>query len=117
MESDDSFSEFKRNLRVLLPSLHSSSEGGPIENLQGTRKSKRHKKPSSRFNEETGFVAEPPRSTKKKGTSGESSKGTHVKPLLISDWSDAQIIQYCNDCGIDFSGNVNDCIMHIRSLE
>lgn len=33
----------------------------------------------------------------------------HVKPLLISDWSNAY--------GIDFTNDVNDCINHVCTLE
>lgn len=48
---------------------------------------------------------------------GDNSKGTSSKLLLISDWTNAQIVSYCDVCGIAFSEFVNDCISHIRMLE
>lgn len=75
------------------------------------------KKPSSRFNEDAGFVAEPPKSTKKKGTPrGDTAEDTS-KPFLLSDWSHAQIANYCEVCGIVFDDSVSDSIAHIRMLE
>ncbi|XP_039138075.1 uncharacterized protein LOC120275526 [Dioscorea cayenensis subsp. rotundata] len=65
-DSDDSVSEFARNLRELLPGLQVSSSAGGKEPPVGSRRSERQKKPSSRFNAEAGFIPEPPRSTKKK---------------------------------------------------
>lgn len=41
-------------------------------------------------------------------------------PLLIFDWSDAQISNYCNACGIVFPDSDShqiDCINYIRNLE
>lgn len=57
-----------------------------------TRRSERPKKPSSRFTENAGFVAEPPKSSKKKNLKGDHLEGTKSLPLLINDWSDAQIL-------------------------
>lgn len=45
-----------------------------IESPKGVRKSELQKKPSSRWNEEAGYLAESPRSTKKKVLHDESSK-------------------------------------------
>lgn len=49
-------------------------EASSADSVIGTRKSERHKKPSLRFNEEAGFLVEPPRSAKKKGACKDSSK-------------------------------------------
>lgn len=57
LDSDDSMSEFERNLKELMPDLHSGIE----TRTKGTRKSERPKRPSSRFNEEAGFLAKPPK--------------------------------------------------------
>lgn len=115
VESDDSITDFERNLRVLLPGF----QGGNTEQelAVGTRKSERPKKPSSRFTEDAGYLTEPPKSTKKKGTGGEKDKSNYSKPLFISEWSNVQIAKYCDTCGISFSESVNDCVNHIRSLE
>lgn len=60
---------------------------------------------------------EVPKSAKKKGVDGDSDKGALTKPLFIADWSNAQIVKYCDACGIFFSDSVNDCINHVRNLE
>lgn len=83
----------------------------------GTRKSERQKKPSSRFNEEVGYLAEVPKSAKIKAVGGKGAKGTSSKPLLIFYWSNVQIANYCDACGISFSDHVIDCVNHIHSLE
>lgn len=44
-------------------------------------------------------------------------EGTSSKPLLISDWSNAQFSYYCNACGIDFGDSANECFNHIPMLE
>lgn len=54
LESDDSMSEFERNLRELLSDLNGGHESATAGQPIGTRKSKRLKKPSSWFNEEAG---------------------------------------------------------------
>lgn len=43
------------------------------------------KKPSTWFNEEAGYLAEPPKSFKKKGTLSNCATSTSSKPLFISD--------------------------------
>lgn len=63
-DSDDTISEFEKNLRVLLPDLPA---GGEADHSHGTRRSERKKKPSLRFNEEAGYITETPKSSKKKG--------------------------------------------------
>lgn len=66
-----------------------------------------------------GFLLAPPRSTKKRATSGPTSEGT-PNPLFISSWSDAQLESYCLACGIVFDSNLNlkvDCLNKIRNLE
>lgn len=65
-------------------------------------------------------MAEPPRLTKKKALREESAEGTPFRPLLISDWSNAQITSYCNACGISFDGSashLDECIDFIRKVE
>lgn len=118
--TDDSESEFDKTIRLMLPGLCS----GPSEDQQplppGARRSERQKKPSSRWNEDAGFVPEPPRSVKKKCTRDELREGTASKPLCLNDWTDAQLLSYCSSCGIDFidsSSHKIDCIRHIRLLE
>lgn len=76
--------------------------------------------PSSKWNENAGFVAEPLRSTEKKLEQGDYVEGTPSKPLLILDWSNIQIARYCDDCGItlsDSNAHMLACIDHIRMLE
>lgn len=77
-DCDDSFAEFESNLRVLLPNLPSGVQNSSEDLGMGTRKSGRVKKPSSRFNEEAGYLPEPPRSAKKKGIGGDNSGGTQA---------------------------------------
>lgn len=117
VESDDLASEFERNLRELLPGLQGGLEASGQRQATGLRKSERSKKPSSRFTEDAGYLTEPPKLTKKKGTVTEEVQGTSSKPLLISDWSNVQIASYCNACGISFTESVDACVNHIRSLE
>lgn len=70
------------------------------------------------FNEDAGFIVEPPKSIKKKVSSrGRGIAEGTSKPLLLSDWSNAQISNYCDACGIVFANSVLDCINHIRMLE
>lgn len=88
-ESYDSISEFERNLRELLPDLP-----GALDHSHGTRRSERKKNPSSRFNEEAGYIVEPLRSSKKKAMRGDIGKGTSSKPCLISDWNNVQLAKY-----------------------
>lgn len=113
--SDDS----RRSLKELLPGLKGGSS--PTSEVpKGVRKSERQKKPSSRWNEEAGFWAEPPRSTKKKVLRDEPSEGTPSMPLLISDWSKVQFAKYCNACGISFDDSVSNldaCYDFIRNIE
>lgn len=116
-DSDDSVSEFERNLRELLPDLPGSRSSSATGQTQGTRKSERQKKPLLRFNEDTGCSAEPPKLTKKKGAGAEGVRGTSSKPLLISDWTTKQIASYCDACGISFTNSMHDCINHIRYME
>lgn len=44
-------------------------------------------------------------------------EGTPSNALLISNWSNAQIANYCDACCIFFSESVNDCLNHICILE
>lgn len=104
---DDSVSKFERNLQEMLPGLQGSSSSGGNEPLKGCRRSERQKKPSSRFNSEAGFVPELPRSTKKKMVQEEATKGTFSKPLFFSDWTNAQLVSYCNACGVDFTDSAS----------
>lgn len=82
-ESDDSISEFERKLRVLLPDMNGRSDDVAVEKSRGTRNSERKKKPSSRLNEEAGFIAEPPRLSKKKVLPGNDEKNTSLKRSLL----------------------------------
>lgn len=114
---DDSISKFERNLLVLLPNLYDGTESTTLEQPQGSRRSERPKKPSLRLNEDAGFLDEPLKSAKKKVLKRDNLEGTTSKPLLISDWFDAQISSYYNVCGINFYEFVHDCITYIRMLE
>ncbi|KAH7669137.1 hypothetical protein IHE45_11G057900 [Dioscorea alata] len=69
--ANDSGSDFEAKIRKILPGSYGDANPDPVPaqekpSLEGTRRSERHKKPSSRWNEVAGFVA--PRSAKKKGT-------------------------------------------------
>lgn len=75
---------------MLLPDLHGGSEPTAGEQALTTWKSERKKKPSSRYNEEAGF---------------------------ISDWNDAQLVKYIDACGISFTNDMNACLNHLRQLE
>lgn len=108
-DSDDSSSEFKRNLTKLLRDLRGGFDLNSTKQPMGTRRSERPKKPSSRCNEDAGYVAEPQRSAKKKVLRGDIRKGTTSKPLLLSD--------YCDACGIYFVDSAPECINHLRLLE
>lgn len=57
IDSDDSMSEFERNIRKLLPDLQRGQESSVNRQSTGIRKSERQKKPSSRFTEEAGYLA------------------------------------------------------------
>lgn len=119
-ESDEPIYEFERSIRELLPGLKEGESSPPTDVAKGVRKSERHKKPSSRWNEEAGFVAEPPRSTKMKVILEDPSEGAPSLPLAISDWSNSQIISYCNACGISFDisdGHLDACIYYICNVE
>lgn len=82
-DSDESASKFERNFRELMLGFQSSSQSGHRDRPMGSRRSERQKKPTSRFNEEVGFIPERPRSTKKKILQEGSSKGIISKPLLL----------------------------------
>lgn len=50
----------------------------------------------------------------------DASAGTPSVPLALADWSNAQIVKYCNACGISFDcsvGHVDACIDYIRNVE
>lgn len=114
-ELDDSMTEFEQNLRELMPGLRKESSSVHMEKPKGTRKSKRQKKPSSKWNEDDGFLAEPLKSAKKIGT-GRHREGISSKLLLVSNWSNVQILNYYNTCGISFfetDSYLNECISHI----
>lgn len=81
--------EFERNLREFMSGLKEDNPATVADKPKGARRSERPKKPSMRFNEISGYLLEPPRSTKTKVTQEESSEGTPAKPLLISNWSNA----------------------------
>ncbi|XP_039121679.1 uncharacterized protein LOC120258373 [Dioscorea cayenensis subsp. rotundata] len=72
--SDDSIYEFERSIKELLPGMKEGSSSPTNHAPKGVRKSDRPKKPSSRWTEEAGYVAEPPRSTKKKVTRDDASE-------------------------------------------
>lgn len=82
-------SEFEQNLRELLLDMHGETDSQVVEQSIGTRKSERQKKPLTRLNEEAGYLAEPPKSTKKKWTMSDYATGTSSKLLFILDWTDA----------------------------
>ena len=66
------------------------------------------------------YLAQTPRSARKKGASGHSPEGTSFDPLSISAWSDLQLANYCLACGIDFNDQHNhksNCLEHSRKLE
>lgn len=84
-DSDDSVSEFERNLRELMLGFQGNSQSGCRDPPKGSRRNERQKKPSLRFNKEAGFLPEPPRSTKKKLLQEWSTEGTISKPLFLSD--------------------------------
>lgn len=67
IDLNDSITEFKSNLRELMPNFQSGNEAVSVDNLQETRKNERQKKPSSRFNEEAGYLVKPLILAKKKG--------------------------------------------------
>lgn len=47
----------------------------------------------------------------------EATEGISSKPLLISNWLNAQLVNYCNACGVDFAESANECVNGLRSLE
>lgn len=89
------------------------------DSSRATRRSERKKKPSSRWNEEAGFLPQPPRSVKKKGRSLSPPEGTSSNPLLINEWTDLQLSKYCNACGVTFDSLKlkEDCFNFLRMLE
>lgn len=117
LESDDSISEFEMNLRKLMPDLLGGLETNTSVQPKGTRRSKRIKKPSSCFNEETSYLTIPTKSSKKKVPQGDSAKVATSKPILIFDWTNTQLASYCDACGISFTDSMNECFNHIRLLE
>lgn len=65
-------------------------------------------------------MAEPPRSTKKKSLRGDLPEGMSTKLLLISDWTNAQLVNYCSACGILFDASAlheNECLEYIHKVE
>lgn len=72
-------SNFEEKVRRLL--LFGQME----ESTLGTRKIEWKKKPSLRWNEEVGFIPQPPRSVKKKGASSTTPEGTSSNLFLIND--------------------------------
>lgn len=87
-----------------------------------SRRSSRPKKPSTRWNEESGFIAPPPKSSKKKGmASNASQEGTpSTYASVLNSWTDAQILNYSKACGIDFLGSPTHklkCLATICGLE
>lgn len=86
-EPDDSVDDFEHKLREILPSLQEDNSLASLEQPKGTRTSERKKKPSSKWNEDAGFLAELPKSTKIKAVRGGTGEGMPIKPLLISEWS------------------------------
>lgn len=112
-QTEDSKTDFEEKIRRLLRT-------GQTEDInQGARKSERRKKPSSHWNKEAGFISQPPRSVKKKVNYTPSLEGTSSAPLLITDWSDIQLNNYCNACGIVFDSihHRDNCFAHLRMLE
>ena len=98
--SSDSESEFERNSKKLLPDFCSEVSMTSQRQPSGTRRSERKRKPSSSWNENAGFLAQPPRSNKKKNTSVDIDNYITPKPLLISDWTNIQLDKFCEACGI-----------------
>lgn len=103
-----------------MPGLQEENSLVPMEQPKGTRKSKRQKEPSSKWNDDSSFLVGPPKLSKKNVVRGGNGEGTSSKPLLISDWSNAQILINCNAYGITFTESdsyLNDCITYIHMLE
>lgn len=100
-----------------MPSLQGGSDSLAMKQSLGIRRSERPKNPYSHFNEDAKYVAEPPRLVKKKVSRGDPGKGTTLKSLLLSNWSDAQIARYCDACGISFTDSASECFNHLRLLE
>ncbi|KAH7690551.1 Zinc finger CCHC-type protein [Dioscorea alata] len=117
LDSDDHASDFDRNLQALLTDFQGGQVASAVVPPSGTRRSDRPKKPPSRFNEDAGYLSDLPKSTKKKSTRMETPGGTPAKPLLISEWSYAQLAKYCDACGVSFIDSEIDCLNHIRCLE
>ncbi|KAH7667215.1 Aldehyde dehydrogenase N-terminal protein [Dioscorea alata] len=78
-EYEDSESDFEEKIRRL---LHTGQAEDPAH---GTRRSERKKKPSSRWNEEAGFIPQPPRSSKKKGTSSTTPEAPDSKRSKLEE--------------------------------
>lgn len=119
-DSDDFVSAFERTIRKLFPGMDAESNLAHPETTSIAKRSELQKKQSSRWNEDDGFVAEPHRSTKKKSSYGDLVEGTSSKPLLLSDWSNVQLLEYCNACGVDFVNSdkhADECISYLRMRE
>lgn len=104
----------------MLPGLKVGNSSSDVGALVGTRKSERSKKPSSSWNEEAGFVVEPPRSAKKKALRGDLPEGMPSNPLHIADWSNAQLVNYCSASGIMFNASAlheDACLDYICKVE
>lgn len=78
------------------------------------------KKPSTRWNEEAGFIPHPPKSSKKK-IPEDPREGTF--PQLhssLNSWFDAQLHNYSNACGVKFLGSPqhkSKCFAIVKYLE
>lgn len=59
--------------------LPGDTDSMTAEQPKGTRRKERPKKPSSRFNVDAMFLAEPPKSPKKKVTRGDNEESTTSK--------------------------------------
>lgn len=86
LDSDDSVFEYERNLIELMQGLQEDSSSmhlGQLEQHNGTRHSERQKMRSSKWNDNAGFLAKPPRSTKRKlargNTAVDMAKGPQAK--------------------------------------
>lgn len=83
LDSDDSVTEFERHIRELMPSLKEDNDPVLLKQAKGTKKSERQKKPSTKWTKDAGFVAEPPKSIKKKLAQVGTVEGTFSNHCLF----------------------------------
>ncbi|XP_039120359.1 uncharacterized protein LOC120256756 [Dioscorea cayenensis subsp. rotundata] len=84
------------------------------------RRSDRNKKPSTRWNEEAGFIQHPPRSSKKKIPEDPREGTIPQVHSSLNSWSDAQFQNYSIACGVKFLGSPqhkSKCFTIMKNLE